>query len=99
MIGLVVKIKVKADKTAEFEAAFKEAQAGVRAEEPGCVYYDLYKANDDAQTYFVLERYKDQAAVQQHQNTKHFAKMMESTGGLTEGAPEMSFLSLVSGLK
>ena len=98
-IGMVVKVKVKAGKNAEFEKGFKEAQAGVRAEEPGCLYYDLYQSPADPQTYFVLERYTGQEAVDQHVKTKHFAKMMQSGGALTDGAPEMHNLKLVSALR
>ncbi len=98
-IGLVVKVKVKAGKNAEFENGFKEAQAGVRAEEPGCVYYDLYQSSADPQAYFVLERYTGQEAVDQHSKTKHFAKLMQSTGALTEGPPDMQNLKLVSALR
>lgn len=98
-IGMVVKVKIKAGKNAEFEKSFKEAQAGVRAEEAGCLYYDLYQSPVDAQIYFVLERYTGQEAVDQHVKTKHFAKMMQSGGAFTEGAPEMQNLKLVSALR
>ncbi|HXZ68810.1 MAG TPA: putative quinol monooxygenase [Alphaproteobacteria bacterium] len=98
-IGMIVKIKVKAGKNAEFENGFKEAQAGVRAEEPGCLYYDLYQSPSDAQTYFVLERYTGQPAVDQHVKTKHFAKMMQAGPGLMDGAPEVQNLKLVNALR
>jgi len=98
-IGMVVKLKIKAGKNAEFENGFKEAQAGVRAEEPGCLYYDLYQSPGDAQAYYVLERYTGQPAVDQHVKTKHFAKMMQAGAGLMDGPPEMQNLKLVSPLK
>ena len=98
-IGLMVKMKIKAGKNAEFENGFKEAQVGVRAEEPGCLYYDLYQSSSDPQTYFVLERYTGQPAVDLHTKTKHFAKMMQAGPGLMDGPPEIQNLKLVSGLR
>ena len=97
-IGLVVKLKVKPGKNADFEKGFKAAQSGVRAQEAGCLYYDLYQSPQDAQTYYVLERYTGQPAVEQHQKTAHFAKMMADTGPCVDGPPEMVSLKLVSGL-
>jgi quinol monooxygenase YgiN len=98
-IGMVVKLKIKAGKNAEFEAGFKEAQAGVRTEEPGCLYYDLYQSVSDPQAYFVLERYTGQAAVDQHTKTKHFARMMAAGPNFIDGPPDMQTLKLVSPLK
>ena len=98
-IGMVVKLKIKAGKNAEFERGFKEAQVGVRAEEPGCLYYDLYQSNADPQAYYVLERYTGQPAVDQHTKTKHFAKMMQAGASVMDGPPEMQNLKLVSPLK
>ena len=98
-IGMVVKLKIKPGKNADFENGFKEAQAGVRKEEPGCLYYDLYQSNQDAQAYYVLERYTGQPAVDAHIKTAHFAKMMKSGDAVMAGPPEMQNLKLVSALK
>jgi len=98
-IGMVVKLKIKPGKNAEFEKGFKEAQAGVRKEEPGCLYYDLYQSGQDQHTYYVLERYTGQDAVDKHTKTAHFAKMMQAGPAVMDGPPEMQNLKLVSALK
>ena len=94
--AFVVKFKVKPGKNADFEKAFKEMQAGVRAHEPGNLYYDLYLSNEDPQTYVIIEHYKDQAALAAHRNTEHGKKLFAALGDLIEGRPEAQALILVS---
>jgi quinol monooxygenase YgiN len=94
--AFVVKFKVKAGKNADFERAFREMQAGVRAQEPGNVYYDLYVTDRDPQTYVIVEHYKDQAAVAAHGKSKHAQKLIATLRDLLEGPPDVERLILVS---
>jgi quinol monooxygenase YgiN len=93
--AFVVKIKVKPGQNATFEKAFREAQAGVRANEPGNFYYDLYR-DQDPQTYVVLEHYKDAAAVDAHGKSAHIQKMIAVLREVMDGRPEAQRLVLVS---
>lgn len=61
----VVKFKVKPGQNAAFEAAFRQMEAKVAANEPGNLSYELYR-NGQPQTYVIIERYKDLAAVAAH---------------------------------
>lgn len=97
-IGAVVKRIVKKGKNAEFESAFKANQAGVRADEPGNIYYDLYKSPDDAQVYYIVERYKAESDFEVHRQSAHVAVWREIAPSLVEGAPELHMLKLVSPL-
>ena len=40
-------------------------------EESGNIYYDLYKSRTNPRGYVVMERYKDQAAWQTHQDSEY----------------------------
>ena len=72
MIAVVATLKVKPGSEAEFEAAFAEMTAGVRAHEPGNTLYQLARSRTEPGTYKVLELYADQAAVEAHRASDHF---------------------------
>lgn len=94
--AFVVKFHVKPGQNAAFEQAFREMQNGVRAKEPGNVYYDLFVTTDDPQTYVIVERYRDASAVAAHGKTEHAAKLLATLRDLTEGRPEAQRLVLVA---
>ncbi len=43
----------------------------IRKNEPGNIYYDLYKSRTNSRGYVVMGRYKDQAAWQAHQDSTY----------------------------
>jgi quinol monooxygenase YgiN len=93
--AFVVKIKVKPGQNDAFEKLFRETQAGVRANEPGNLYYDLYR-DQDPQTYVVLEHYKDAAAIDAHGKSAHVQKLIAGLKDMLDGRPEAQRLVLVS---
>ena len=72
MIAVVATLKAKPGAEAEFEAAFAEMTAGVRAHEPGNSVYQLAKSRTEPGVYKVLEIYADQDAVEAHRASDHF---------------------------
>ena len=94
--AFVVKFKVKPGKNAAFEQAFAEMQRSVASAEPGNVYYDLYRIDQDPQTYVILEHYKDQAAIQAHGKSEHGRKLIAALRDLLDGPPDAQRLVLVS---
>ena len=92
----VVKFRAKPGKNAELEKVFREMQAGVRASEPGNVYYDFLVDSKDPQVYVIVERYKDQAGVTAHGQSEHAKKMIAALKDLTDGPPEAQRLILIS---
>ncbi|HVY81883.1 MAG TPA: putative quinol monooxygenase [Steroidobacteraceae bacterium] len=93
---MVVKFRVKAGKNAEFEKAFREMQDGVRAHEPGNVYYDFFVDSNDPQLYVIVERYKDADAVAAHGKSEHAKKMIATIRDLMDGPIEAERLILIS---
>jgi L-cysteine desulfidase len=63
MIGVVATLKIQDGKQAEFEAVFTDLQKQVKANEAGCIAYQLTKSRTDATVYKVLELYADEDAL------------------------------------
>ena len=95
MIGIVATLKVVEGKNEAFEAVFTELSAAVRANEPGCLLYQLTRSRSEPQTYVVMEMYKDQAAVDAHRTTPHFTASGPKMAGLTAGRPEVQVLDAI----
>ncbi len=95
MIGIVATIKVQEGKGPDFEAVFLELAGKVRANEPGNVFYQLTKSRADADTYKVLELYKDQDALSAHGQTDHFKEQGRKMGAFLAGRPDVEYLDAV----
>ena len=94
MIGIVATLKVKDGEQADFEAVAKELVAAVNANEPGCLYYALYRT-DDPTTYVMMERYTDRTAVEAHRGTDHFKEIGRRMGPHMDGRPQVQILQQV----
>jgi quinol monooxygenase YgiN len=68
----------------------------VREHEPGNIYYELYRKNDDPQTYVVIEHYQDAAAVGAHGKSPHAQKLIATLRDLLDGPPQAQRLVFVS---
>jgi quinol monooxygenase YgiN len=95
MLGIVATIKVQDGKGADFEAVFKELAAKVRADEPGNLLYQLTRSRSDANTYKVLEIYKDEDALAAHRGTDHMRELGAKLGPSMAGRPEVEILDAV----
>ena len=93
--AFVVEFKVKPGQNAAFERVFRDAERKVRDNEPGNLSYDLYRTGP--QTYVVVERYRDRAAVTAHgQDVGGPNGLMAQLNGILEGRPSFEALALVS---
>ncbi|MEM7661889.1 MAG: putative quinol monooxygenase [Pseudomonadota bacterium] len=95
MIGLVVTLEVQDGKQSEFEDVFKDLMAQVKANEPGCVWYQLFKSKKSETTYTVLEQYASQDALDAHGKTDYFLAAQPKLGACLGGAPSMEVLDIV----
>lgn len=92
-IGLVAILPIAEGKAEEFEGVFAALREQVLANEEGCEMYDVYK-QDDA-TYVIMERYKDQDALNAHGGTDYFKAAQPAIGACLGGAPELKVLQSV----
>ena len=44
--------------------------------EPGCLQYDAHRNPDDPSSFFIFERYVDQAALDAHAASSHFQELV-----------------------
>ena len=91
-IGVVAKLKIQAGKGEEFEGIFAELEKAVHENEPGNNFYALHKSRDDDETYFVLEQYADQDALDAHGKSDHFKTIGAKMGGCMAGRPEVEYM-------
>ena len=92
MIGIVAKLTAKPGSEAEFEKAFLDMAAAVKANEPGNLMYQLTKSRTEPGVYKVLEAYADEAAVEAHRTSDHYKAGGRSLRDLVGGPPEVELL-------
>ena len=44
--------------------------------EPGCLGYEAFRSVDDASAVLLVERYRDQAAIDAHRNSIHYQQLV-----------------------
>lgn len=95
MIGVVATIKVQDGKGGEFEQIFRDLTAKVKANEPGCLVYQLTKSRTEPNTYKVLELYRDQDALTQHGGSDYFRAASKAMGAHMDGRANIELLDSV----
>ena len=89
MIGVIAKLKIKPEMTAEFEAAASALVAAVNANETDCLMYELYKSPQDHSSYVFMEKYADKAALDAHGKTDYFMAAQGKLGPCLAEAPDV----------
>lgn len=64
--------------------------------EPGCLYYDLYQRIDAPNTFFILDGWVDDAAVESHAAHPHVAEVMQELGPLLTFGPMITLTTRAS---
>lgn len=91
-VGVIATLKIQDGKGPEFEAFFTDLAKQVRANEAGNLAYQLTKSRTEANTYKVLELYKDQDALSHHGQTEYFRAAGPKFAGVLAGRPEIEYL-------
>ncbi len=75
MISIFAEFHLKPENIEEFLELVKPL---IRAsnEEAGCIKYELHKALNMDNTYMMVEEWKDQAAIDFHNQTEHFTSIV-----------------------
>jgi quinol monooxygenase YgiN len=95
VIGVIATLRIQDGKAAEFEAVFRDLAAQVKANEPGCLSYQLTRSRTDPNTYKVLELYQDQEAVSHHGNAAYFQAAGPKLAATLAAMPDIEYLDAV----
>lgn len=95
MIGVVATLRVQDGKGDEFEAVFADLSAKVKANEGGCLMYQLTKSRTEPNTYKVMELYASDEALKHHGGTDYFKAAGPGIGACLAGRPEIEYLDAV----
>lgn len=64
--------------------------------EAGCLYYNLHQKLDEPNTFFIIDGWASQEAVDAHANNVHVANVMKELGPLLTFGPALTITSRVS---
>ena len=95
MIGVVATLEIQDGKQDEFESVAKDLMAKVKANEPGCLTYQLYKAKGSETTYIFMEQYASGDALKAHGQTDYFKAAQPGLGACLAGAPKIEMFDIV----
>ena len=73
MLAIWVKVRVKPDQKKRFLEAIEIDALGSERDEPGCLRFNVLQDDQDENTYYFYEVYKDQAALEAHRAAPHYA--------------------------
>lgn len=76
-VALLAEFEVKAQDLDLFLAAAKRELDAVRANEPGCLWFDVVLFDDGNGRGVFVEVFKDQAAADAHRDTPHFTAFFD----------------------
>ena len=95
MIGVVAKLIVKDGKQEDFAELAKDLMAKVKANEPGCLTYQLYKSRKEANAYIFMEQYASQADLEVHGQSDYFKVAIASLSACLAATPDVQYYDIV----
>ena len=87
MLAIWVKVRVKAEARERFLAAIEADALGSERDEPGCMRFNVLQDAQEENVYYFYEVYRDEAALEAHRATPHFALWRAAVDTL-DGVPE-----------
>jgi quinol monooxygenase YgiN len=75
MINVIVTLQTKPGMEAKAEDLLRELETETTENDEGCLRYQWYRAEQTG-TYYLLERWSDQAAVEAHFKAAHMANLL-----------------------
>lgn len=92
MIKIIAKSKIKADCIDLYKTAVRELVEKSCAEE-GNVYYTVNQNTADPTRFAFIECWKDQAAIDFHNNSEHFKRLVPMLGKFVEQGEGVEFFN------
>ncbi|EAF1190422.1 antibiotic biosynthesis monooxygenase [Listeria monocytogenes] len=92
MLHIEAQITVKKEQNEAFLQAAKEVIAASRAE-AGNHGYELVQSTENETVFYMLEKWADMAAIQQHNDSEHFKKFQKLAADFVANELEISVLT------
>ncbi|ENI8449519.1 antibiotic biosynthesis monooxygenase [Listeria monocytogenes] len=92
MLHIEAQITVRKEQTVAFLQAAKEVIAASRAE-AGNHGYELVQSRENETVFYMLEKWADMAAIQQHNDSEHFKKFQKLAADFVAKELEISVLT------
>ena len=93
MIAIVAKHLIKLDCLDTYHARAQEL-AEASQKEAGCVFYHSVQSETDPREHVFMECWKDQAAIDFHNATEHFTRIVPQFAALFDGAEDVKFYNV-----
>jgi quinol monooxygenase YgiN len=90
MITFIAHLRVRPENAQPFEDLMSHVTAMTLENEPGVAYYGFARSVEEADTYVVVEVYRDQAACVEHGDTAWVRTSVPKSLLLTEGMPRLA---------
>ena len=90
MIALVVKVKAKTGELAGLREAAVRMSRAVTMNEPGNALFAVGDGPDE-DTIIIMERYRDEQAMEDHRGMPHFKEVGREMGRFMDGKPEVLY--------
>ena len=88
-IRMPVPLPIPDGKATAFAAAAGPELARVRAEDPGCEMYDLFRSVDDDTRFVMVESWAAEADLEAHKTSPAMRDIVKAFGAFLAGAPVM----------
>ena len=89
MIGILMHVRTKPEKSNEFAQLTAQLQKDVRAHEPDVLVYQIMRAEDDPTLFVMTEVFATQAAYEAHPEMPYHKAMSAAGWACVEGQPEI----------
>jgi len=94
-MAFIAKLVVKPEKVAELESIQKKLSAITHETEPDTLVYDFLKHREQANTYVVYSRFKDEAAFQTHMDSPSHDELVPPIIAALAEEMDLQFYDLV----
>ncbi|MDH5176998.1 MAG: antibiotic biosynthesis monooxygenase [Gammaproteobacteria bacterium] len=92
----IATLKIKPGHEADFERLQAELSQLTHAHEPDTFVYDIIRSRDNANTYVVYARFKDEAAFQLHQGTDFHERLVPPILATVDGEMDLKFYDFIA---
>jgi (4S)-4-hydroxy-5-phosphonooxypentane-2,3-dione isomerase len=96
MLALIVSLKVKPDQRDRFLAVAEDDSICSVRDEPGVFRFDVLEDQADPNRFVFYEVYRDEAALQAHTQTPHYARWREASTQVLDAPAERTTCTVVS---